>query len=59
MSKTLTHEAAADETIDYKAATVECIKKVGNMLAEIKERQANTERLHKETQEALDRLKAA
>jgi len=59
MSETDTFDSTADDSGDYKAAVIDCIKKVDHIQEQMAEDQKEIDRLRVETREILDRLEAA
>jgi uncharacterized coiled-coil DUF342 family protein len=59
MSKVTTFDPAADEPADYKEAVIKCIEKIDSLREQMAEDQEEIDSLRTETQQILERLKAA
>jgi len=59
MSKVTTFDPTADEPEEYKEAVVKCIEKIDSLREQMAVDQAEIDHLKAETQQIIERLKAA
>lgn len=59
MSKVTPFDPTADEPAAYKEAVIKCIEKIDSLREQMAEEQEEVDDLRTETQQILERLKAA